>query len=78
MASSYSSDVASRTRASEPLCFRALLPLFLVSEGGRRLGAHAPDDEDARADASGWFADALRKLHRDLVRPDGEIDVAII
>jgi hypothetical protein len=44
------------------IVYSMLLPLFLVAEGGRRLGdrlrAH---DEDEVIPARGWFADALRQ-----------------
>jgi hypothetical protein len=44
------------------LVYCALLPLFLVTEGGRRLGGLLRADEDEEApSARGWVADALRQ-----------------
>lgn len=44
------------------LVYSILLPLFLVAEGGRRLGERMRSDEDDEAPPSrGWFADALRQ-----------------
>ena len=44
------------------IVYGMLLPLFLVTEGGRRLGGRLKaDDEDDAPPARGWFADALRQ-----------------
>lgn len=44
------------------LVYGMLLPLFLVAEGGRRLGERLrSDDEDEALPSRGWFADALRQ-----------------
>ena len=44
------------------LVYCTLLPLFLVTEGGRRLGGRLRADEDEEAPpARGWVADALRQ-----------------
>jgi hypothetical protein len=45
------------------LVYCTLLPLFLVTEGGRRLGERlrGDDDEDEALPSRGWVADALRQ-----------------
>ena len=44
------------------LVYCTLLPLFLVTEGGRRLGERLRNDDDEDvAPSRGWFADALRQ-----------------
>ena len=44
------------------LVYCALLPLFLATEGGRRLGGRLRADADEETPhARGWFADAVRQ-----------------
>ncbi len=44
------------------LVYSMLLPLFLVTEGGRRLGGRLrADDEDEVLPSRGWVADALHQ-----------------
>jgi hypothetical protein len=45
------------------LVFMALFPLFLVSEGGRRLSGHLRHDEDDEAPPirGAWLADVRRQ-----------------
>lgn len=44
------------------IVYSMLLPLFIVTEGGRRLGGRLREtDDDEAPPQRGWFADALRQ-----------------
>ncbi len=44
------------------IVYSMLLPLFLVAEGGRRIGERLrADDEEEALPSRGWFADAQRQ-----------------